>query len=150
MYLLEREQIIPATLDEAWSFFSNPQNLAKITPPDLGFEVLDRETDTIHDGQELEYRVTPLPGMKTRWVSRITGVDEPRGFTDEQKVGPYRMWRHEHRFERTDDDRVRIVDTVRYRMPFGWLGRLVHAVLVRPRLERIFDFRKRVLKERFK
>ena len=150
IHALKREQVIHATLEEAWRFFSSPRNLAKITPPSLDFRIIGEVPERMHAGQLIEYCVRPLLGIPMSWVTEITLVDEPRCFVDEQKRGPYRMWRHVHHFEDLEDGRVRILDGVTYALHFGWLSAPVHRWVVRPQLKRIFDHRQETVAGLFK
>ncbi|NIP83831.1 MAG: CDP-paratose 2-epimerase, partial [Gemmatimonadetes bacterium] len=127
-YTLHRVQRVPAPLDETFDFFSRPENLARITPPWLGFRMVSDDVD-MREGLRIEYRVRPL-GLPWRWVSEITVWDPPRRFVDEQVTGPYARWRHEHRFGITGGG-TEVTDTVTYALPFGPIGRLAHALLVR-------------------
>lgn len=149
IHLLEQTQLIHAPLARCWAFFSDPHNLAQITPPDLGFEVLGPLPPAIHPGLMIRYRVRPLLGLPMRWLTEITHVENGRYFVDEQRLGPYRLWHHEHTFEALDPRRTRVHDRVHYALPGGWLGNLVHPFLVRPRLEQIFAFRTRAVERLF-
>lgn len=140
MYVIERTQDLPVSLVEAWDFFSSPKNLAKITPKDLGFEVLGAVPEHMYEGLFIHYKVSPLFGIRMKWTTEITHVKEHRYFVDEQRMGPYRIWHHEHFFEETAEG-VRMRDVVHYALPFGILGQLVHPWVVKPRLEEIFNFR---------
>jgi ligand-binding SRPBCC domain-containing protein len=140
LHQLHREQIIPASLDIVWDFFSNPNNLNQITPPDLYFEIyLGRDQD-MYQGQLIAYRIQLLPLVKTNWLTEITQVKKPFFFADQQHLGPYTFWNHEHHFQ-TVEGGVKMVDLVTYQLPFGPLGEVVHKLWVDPRLKRIFDFR---------
>jgi ligand-binding SRPBCC domain-containing protein len=149
IHQLERRQIIHASMAEAWDFFSSPKNLSRITPPSLGFEVLTNVPARMYPGLMIQYRVRPLLGFPVTWVTEITQVQEPRFFVDEQRVGPYRMWHHEHHFEDLGDGRVRMTDRVTYALRMRWLMGPVHAWVVRPELEKIFAFREKVVEELF-
>ncbi len=141
IHTLEHTQTLPATLDACWRFFSDPRNLSRITPPELGFEVLSRLPPQMYPGMVIEYRVRPLFGIPLTWLTEITQVDEPHSFVDEQRIGPYRIWHHEHRFTDAGDGTVVMHDKVTYALPFGPFGELAHPLLVAPQLRRIFDFR---------
>lgn len=136
------------SVDAAWAFLSDPRNLATITPPDMGFEVLGEPEPLTYAGQIIEYRVRPLLGIPVHWVTEITHVDAPHFFVDEQRFGPYAFWHHQHRL-RAVEGGVEMTDIIHYRLPLGPLGRLVEPLLVRPRLAAIFAHRQRVLAERF-
>jgi ligand-binding SRPBCC domain-containing protein len=148
IYLLETRQLIPADLDTVWAFFATPRNLNEITPPDLHFTFVRGGDEPMYAGQIIEYRVTVFPSIPARWVTQITHVEPKRRFIDEQRVGPYRLWIHEHRFEPVEGG-VLMADRVTYALPFGALGRLVHRMLVRRRLEYIFAYRRRRIAEIF-
>ena len=150
VHVLETSQVIPATIERAWEFFSDPRNLAKITPPELDFTILTTLPERVYPGMMIEYRVRPLLGIPARWVTEITHVEPENFFVDEQRIGPYRIWHHEHHFKQLDGDRIEIRDRVTYVLPFGPLGDLVHPFHVKPQLERIFAFRGKAVVELFR
>jgi ligand-binding SRPBCC domain-containing protein len=128
-----------------FAFFSDPRNLARITPPWLRFRVV--EADPLDRGARLEYRIR-WSLLRVRWVTRITRWEPPREFEDVQEVGPYRSWTHTHRFTE-ENGGVTMHDYVAYELPLGLLGRLVHRLRVRRQLEEIFEFRRRAIAEIF-
>lgn len=144
LHVLRRRLVLPTGLDEAWAFFSNPANLRRITPPEMGFEVTSAPQDETYAGMIITYRVRPLLRIPITWVTEITHVREPSFFVDVQRFGAYRFWHHEHHF-RAVPGGVECEDIVHYALPFGLLGRIVHALFVRRQLERVFDYRERVL-----
>ena len=140
MYLLERDQQIRTTIREAWDFIRTPQNLNRITPPDLEFEIVSNVPDRMYNGLIIEYLITiPFFGRQ-KWIAEIQHIREPFSFVDKQKQGPYKHWHHYHELIETENG-VRIIDKVYYEMPLGILGRLLHFIIIRKTLERIFDFR---------
>jgi ligand-binding SRPBCC domain-containing protein len=139
-YTLERQQSIRRPLAEVFAFYAEPGNLALITPRWLGFRIVTPGALAMRRGLTIEYRVHPL-GVPQRWVSEITEYDPPHRFVDEQRHGPYASWHHEHRFAATSTGGTLITDRVTYALPFGPLGRIAHALLVRRQLESIFDYR---------
>jgi ligand-binding SRPBCC domain-containing protein len=148
LYRLSRCQHLPVDPERAWAFFAEPRNLPRITPGWLRFRLNAPPDGPMHPGLILSYRLTPLWRLPCRWVSEITHVDPPRLFVDEQRLGPYRLWHHLHRFEAAAGG-VTIHDVVHYALPYGPLGRLLHYALVRKRLQAIFDFRRERLAELF-
>lgn len=149
IHTLESSQVIRASVEAAWDFFSDPRNLAKITPPELDFTIVSTLRERIHAGMMIEYRVRPLLGIPVRWLTEITSVDPGRSFVDEQRIGPYRIWHHEHHFKPLDAARTEVTDKVTYVLPFDPLGDLFHGLLVEPQLKTIFSFRERVVNELF-
>ena len=149
IHVLRSAQIIPASLDACWAFFSDPRNLPEITPPALGFQVLSDLPPVIHPGLMIEYRVRPLLGLPVTWLTEITHVASPHYFVDEQRVGPYALWHHEHHFTALPGGRTEIRDLVHYVLPLGWLGDLVHPILVAPQLAKIFAHREKAVATRF-
>lgn len=149
MHLLLQEQWLPLGVEEAWSFFSTPDNLARITPPDMGFVIrAPFSPHPLHVGQRIHYTVSPLLRIPLRWVTLITEVEEPHRFVDTQEKGPYRLWRHQHTFTAKDGGTL-MHDRVEYELPFGVLGHLAHVLLVKRRLERIFAYRRSTLERLF-
>lgn len=148
IHSLYRKSILRMPLKEAWAFFSNPKNLPEITPPDLNFKLTCSAPEVMYPGLIISYRVSPFCGIPVTWVTEITHIIEGSYFVDEQRVGPYRMWHHEHHF-RAHEDGVEMIDQVHYVLPFGILGEAVHRLLVRSRVEEIFNFREKALVERF-
>jgi ligand-binding SRPBCC domain-containing protein len=140
IYKLEDTQIVPASIAKTWEFFSQPLNLREITPPGFGFEVQGNPGKKIYQGQLIEYRVRPLFGIPMRWLTEITHVREQEYFCDEQRVGPYRIWHHEHFFEKAAGGTL-MRDLVTYVLPFGLPGRIA-LPLVRARLRAVFDYRR--------
>lgn len=149
IYTLERRQTVHASLQRCWDFFSDPRNLARITPPELGFEIIGDLPAAISPGLMIEYRVRPLFGIPVTWLTEITQAEPPVRFVDEQRVGPYRIWHHEHGFRDLGDGRVELHDLVHYQLPAGPLGGLIHPWFVRPQLRRIFSHREKVVAELF-
>ncbi|MGF7138915.1 SRPBCC family protein [Roseimarinus sediminis] len=148
IYTLEATQRLPMPLHEAWDFFSSPANLARITPPEMGFNITSGNTKKAYEGQIITYKIGILPFVKSNWVTEITRVRENEIFIDEQRFGPYRMWHHEHWFT-ADGDGTMMFDKVSYKIPFGWLGQLVHALFIKRKLRQIFTFRHHTLRRLF-
>ena len=148
-YRLRRIQQLYCDLDTAWSFFSSPHNLSIITPKEMKFTVLTNFVDkTIHEGMLIDYTVSPLFGIKLKWRTCITQVDYKNSFTDFQVKGPYAYWNHFHEFI-PNKDGVLMKDTVDYQLPYGLLGRILHRLLVKNKLEYIFKYRYNVLEKLF-
>ena len=134
-------QKIPVPLEKAWAFFANPANLAQITPPSMDFRVISKwHGDRIYAGQIIEYKVRPLFGWPMYWMTEIVQVQDQTYFIDEQRKGPYRLWHHQHHFREIEGG-VEMTDTVHYLVPLGWLGRLMNRLIVRKKLEAIFQYR---------
>ncbi|HET9066595.1 MAG TPA: SRPBCC family protein [Gemmatimonadales bacterium] len=136
---------LPGQLPDVFAFFKDPNNLAKLTPPWLGFTILDTTDAEVRQGTEIRYKISLL-GIPLTWHSRITAYEENSHFADEQLSGPYTAWFHSHAFQQLPDG-VQMTDTVAYRLPFGQLGRLVHWLVVRHQLRAIFDYRTTAIAE---
>jgi ligand-binding SRPBCC domain-containing protein len=144
IYTLHKKQQLPITLDKAWEFLSNPKNLAIITPDYMSFKIMSKIDRPLYTGQIIQYIVTPLLGLKTKWVSEITHIEEKKYFVDEQMYGPYALWHHKH-FVKEIEGGVELEDIIDYKVPLGILGQLVHPFLVKPKLEEIFNYRQEKL-----
>jgi len=148
VHYLIREQIVPTPQQKVWDYFCDPQNLNAITPPDMNFEILQGADSKMYPGQLIEYRVEFVRGIRSRWLTEIAHVRAGEYFVDEQRVGPYRFWYHEHGFQDTPMG-TRMTDRVTYVVPFDVLGDLLNAVWIGKRLEQIFDFRRQKIIELF-
>lgn len=146
VFKLQRKQFLPISVEQAWDFLSDPKNLSKITPPDMGFEVTSELPSKMFAGMIITYTVKPLLGIPVSWVTEITHVNEPYYFVDEQRFGPYSFWHHSH-FIHPVEGGVEMDDIIYYKLPFGFLGAIVEPFLVKPRLEHIFSYRKQVLEK---
>jgi len=148
-HTLFREQQLNCDLATAWKFFSSANNLSEITPKDMGFIVLtEMENDEIYEGMIIDYYVSPLFGIKMKWQTEITHVDFQKSFIDFQNKGPYKLWNHHHEFI-PNKEGVLMRDTIEYELPLGFLGEIAHRLFVRKKLEHIFDYRFRVLRNLF-
>lgn len=148
MYQLKRVQKLPIDVQTAWDFFSSPKNLAAITPDELGFTILSELPEKMYPGMFIKYKVTPLLGIPLTWVTEITYIEELHFFVDEQRVGPYDIWHHQHFFKEIPGG-VEMTDIVDYKLPFGPIGNLFHPILVKSKLAHIFDYRWHKLIELF-
>lgn len=144
IYTLHTKQKLPISLEEAWLFLSSPKNLEVITPETMGFKTISGDDRDIFPGQIIEYTVSPLLGIKMKWVTEITHVIDKKYFVDEQRFGPYAFWHHKH-FLKEIPGGVEMEDIVHYKLPMGILGQLVHPFLVKPKLEEIFEYRNKKL-----
>lgn len=148
-YRFYREQKLHASTEELWEFISSPKNLKEITPPHMGFDITTPNLpEKMYPGMVISYKVRPLLGIKTDWVTEITHVQEGRYFVDEQRIGPYTLWHHEHFLEPTEDG-VLMKDIITYQPPFGVLGALANSLFIKKQLNAIFDYRRRVLEKRY-
>ena len=145
---LKVTQVLDMSIDEAWDFFSNPQNLSEITPKDMGFNITSEISNQMYPGQIISYKVSPVLGIKLNWVTEITHVNNKIFFVDEQRFGPYKMRHHEHLFKKKGN-KTEVTDKVSFKAPFGIIGRLMNPVFIIPQLKKIFNYRYKLLEEKF-
>jgi ligand-binding SRPBCC domain-containing protein len=148
IYTLERRMTLPVGQAEAFSFFEDPRNLARITPPWLGFRIVNAAPVEMRQGAEIRYRIK-VAGIPLTWKTLITEYQPPSYFVDRQAAGPYRLWIHRHEFREAPGG-TEVSDRVDYALPFGWLGRIAHSLFVRRRLRQIFDYRHDALARAFR
>ena len=144
LYRLERNQFLPVSIETAWEFFSDPRNLPQITPDWLDLKITNRISAKMHAGMIISYRLKTLLGMPTTWITEITHVDEPEFFVDEMRSGPYRFWHHQHWFIKQNGG-LEMQDIVHYALKFGWLGQMLHNMVIRSKLVDILDYRQTAL-----
>jgi ligand-binding SRPBCC domain-containing protein len=149
IYIYKAEQLLKTDEMQAWNFFSDPANLARITPPSLDFRIMKMpKTSGIHNGMQIEYSVKPLFGIPFKWKTEIHSVVPGERFTDTQLSGPYKLWEHTHIFKHTRDG-ILMTDVIRYSLPLGFLGEIAHTLFVKNRISEIFDYRRKVLEKLF-
>ena len=148
VYKKETVQHINASIEECWAFFSSPRNLQKITPKTMGFQITDFDEKNMYAGQIIQYKVSPLAGLKLRWTTEITIVKDKEYFIDEQRFGPYALWHHKHFFEPTENG-VKMTDVVHYALPLGIIGQMMNALVVKNKLNEIFEYRVKAVNQIF-
>lgn len=145
--MLEQRHVVRGELADVFSFFKRPENLEWLTPPWLNFRILSSSDAEVRAGTRIKYRLR-LNGVPLTWESVISRYEENTLFVDEQVRGPYRRWVHLHGFRQVPGG-VEVSDRVEYALPFGPLGDLVHALVVRRQLDAIFAFRRRAMERAF-
>jgi len=150
LHAINRTQQLPVSIEKAWDFFTSPLNLSIITPPEMKFKILSpfNEGDKIYEGMLIDYYVSPLFHIPLRWQTEITKVEPLKFFIDEQRKGPYAFWHHEHHFREMNDG-VEMTDVVQWKVPVGFIGDLLNAIIIQKKVESIFSFREKKLIELF-
>lgn len=140
---------MPISLEEAWEFFSRPDNLKDITPSNLGFHIISKHHgERMYAGQVIEYIVKPIIGIPLYWMTEITHVVNKQYFIDEQRFGPYSLWHHQHHFKAIEGG-VEMTDMVHYKIPFWILGDIAQTLFVKKQVENIFKFRFKATEKKF-
>ncbi len=148
-YQFQREQYIHTSVEEIWDFISSPKNLKEITPKNMGFDIRTPNLPVkIYEGMIISYKVRPILGIPTNWVTEITHIRNQSYFVDEQRVGPYKLWHHQHLII-PEKNGVLMKDIVSYQPPFGILGKMANALFIKNKLIEIFDYRTQILNKIF-
>jgi len=149
MYQIKRIQNIPIELKKAWDFFSQPDNLKLITPDYLNFKILSKsDAGEMYPGMIITYTLSPLFHISINWATEISQVKEYKYFIDNQIKGPYKIWHHEHHFKETEQG-VEMRDILYYEIPYGFLGRFLHKLIIGKKVNEIFNYREQKIKELF-
>ena len=148
VHRFDTTHLLPMPRDEAWRFFSDPRNLARITPPAMAFTITSDVPDEVYPGLIITYRVRPIFNIPVAWVAEITHVVDRERFVDEQRAGPYTMWHHQHHF-RDVPGGTEMHDIVHYALPGGPIGDLINDRVVARKVAEIFDHRRRTLDDLF-
>ena len=136
------------TMHEAWQFFSSPYHLNEITPDFFHVTITSNVPENIYAGLMIRYQMKAVFNISMDWLSEVCHCDAPHYFVYQQRVGPFKFWSHEVRLTETDQGIV-LEDIMFYAMPFAWFGDLIHWLLIKNRLNRIFDTRRDYLQQRF-
>ena len=148
VYDLKVEQTLPISREEAWQFFSSPRNLDEITPKNLGFKITYMSSPNMYEGEIITYKIRMMPMVWISWVTEIKSVKEGESFIDQQLSGPYKLWHHLHQFEETSEG-VKMTDLVHYSIGFGPLDPIINKLYIKKKLNRIFQYRREVLSQKF-
>lgn len=149
MHILEREMLLNETVDKVWNFMATPLNLNELTPPDLDFKIISDLPETMSNGLLITYEIRiPVFGPH-RWLTEIKHIQDGVSFVDEQRIGPYKFWYHQHIIEPVGETTTRMIDRVTYQLPLGIFGEFVHHFWVSKMLEEIFAYRTTRLNEIF-
>ena len=147
IYTFKKEQFVPSDIDTVFEFFSRPENLEKITPKKMGFNIITPKPIEMKEGSIIDYTVKIL-GVPMRWRTIISSYKKNEYFVDEQLKGPYSYWHHKHYFEEVDGG-VMIIDEITYALPLEAFRIIVHPLIIEPQLNEIFDFRFQTIQDKF-
>ena len=148
-YQFQKKQFLKTDIETIWDFASSPANLKEITPDYMLFNIISKNLpEKMYPGMIIAYEVSPILNIKMKWLTEITQVKDKSFFIDEQRMGPYKMWHHQHLFEEQNDG-VLMTDIVTYIPPFGIVGNIANAVFIKKQLRNIFDYRYKVMDEKF-
>ena len=146
---IRKEQFLKANIDDVWKFISSPENLKLITPKYMNFIITSKNiVKKMYPGMIISYTVSPIFKFNLNWVAEITHMEENKFFVDEQRIGPYKMWHHQHIFMQHKNG-VLMTDIVSYQLPLGFIGRIINAMFIKQRLDSIFNYRFRELEKIF-
>lgn len=149
IYYFRTEHLLPVSIDQAWDFFSSSKNLALITPPEMDFKILSRHDEKeIYEGMLIDYTIKPVFGIPLNWQTEIFNINKPHSFTDRQLWGSYKIWEHTRTFIQQEYG-VLLEDEIKYQIPFGIIGQLVHKLFVKEKVKEIFQFREKALDKIF-
>jgi ligand-binding SRPBCC domain-containing protein len=150
LYSLQTKQFIKSDMETVWLFISSPINLSVITPSQMGFDIISKKEDAekMYAGQIIEYFVKPILGIKMYWATEITHVRYLEYFVDEQRVGPYKIWHHQHFINKVEGG-VEMADIVHYKPPFGIFGKMANFLFIKRQLKTIFHYRFNKINEIF-
>jgi ligand-binding SRPBCC domain-containing protein len=148
MYQIKKTQLVKTDLTSCWNFFSSPKNLQKITPDYMGFDIKTELPEKMYEGLMIAYNVKPLFNIPMEWITEIKYVHEKKFFVDEQRKGPYKIWHHEHHFKEVEGG-VEMTDIVTYELPLGFLGKIAHPIIVKKKLDEIFEYRFKTVDQLF-
>ncbi|MBS3914083.1 MAG: SRPBCC family protein [Bacteroidetes bacterium] len=136
-------------MDAVWKYMSAPDNLIYLTPDSMNMQITNGNPEGVmYPGMVITYSLTPLFGIRVLWVTEIAHVEDGRYFVDEQRFGPFKFWHHKHFLEEKEGG-VLMRDKVDYKLPFGFIGRLFGARIVRNKLKKIFEYRRLALEKIF-
>jgi len=146
---IHREQLVKTDINTLWEFMSSPKNLETITPESMMFKITSKnKEEKMYPGMIITYIVSPLLKIKLTWMTEITQVKEKSFFIDEQRLGPYTMWHHQHIFKQTEEG-VLMKDIITYIPPFGIIGKIANFLFIKNKVNQIFNYRNKKIDSLF-
>jgi len=146
---IHREQLVKTDINTLWDFMSSPKNLETITPESMMFKITSKNKDEkMYPGMIITYIVSPLLKIKLTWMTEITQVKEKSFFIDEQRLGPYTMWHHQHIFKQTEEG-ILMKDIITYIPPFGIIGKIANFLFIKSKVNQIFNYRNKKIDSLF-
>ena len=146
---IHREQLVKTDINTLWDFMSSPKNLETITPESMMFKITSKNKDEkMYPGMIITYIVSPLLKIKLTWMTEITQVKEKSFFIDEQRLGPYTMWHHQHIFKQTEEG-ILMKDIITYIPPFGIIGKIANFLFIKNKVNQIFNYRNKKIDSLF-
>jgi ligand-binding SRPBCC domain-containing protein len=124
--------------EAVFRFHERPDAMRLLTPWWSGARVV-QPAASLRDGERAVIRLGLGP-LRLDWVAEHAEYDPPRSFADVQVSGPFRAWRHTHRFLPVGGGTL-LRDEVEYEAPGGLLAPLLDRLVVRPMLGRLFAYR---------
>jgi len=149
MYSLSSKNKINTTINNAWSFFTKPKNLSKLSPENVKFKIISGKSDSFYEGKIISYKIKILPFIHINWTTEITKIIENKLFIDKQIFGPYKLWVHEHHFTKNNDGSITISDKIKYKLYLHPFSKILHKLFIKKKLFSIFTFRRTKIKEIF-
>jgi ligand-binding SRPBCC domain-containing protein len=134
---------INAPVDAVFHFHDDTRNLIKITPPSIKVSFTTRGAQGL--GQDIFLSVRQFGLLTTSWHVQITEYQPPTRMVDEQIKGPFASWKQSRVIAATQDGST-LTDIVDYTLPFGPVGRLIDALVVRKQIEAMFEYRQQATK----
>lgn len=132
---------LPVPVETALAWHANLGAFERLTPPWVDVRAVDgRGTNAPGDWKRLRLGKGPV-GID--WTLVHEASDGDAGFVDVQQAGPFRSWRHEHRFTPAADGQSVLEDRIMYALPRTLPGRAIADRLVQRQLEQTFRFRHR-------
>jgi ligand-binding SRPBCC domain-containing protein len=149
VHSLNHKQWLPIPVQETWAFFSSPRNLEEMMPSSRGFKIVSLPSESLYEGEIIEYSVKVFPGVWIPWISEVKALKEGESFVDDQISGPFKFWHHRHSFEEKDGGTL-VRDLIHYSVGFGPLGEIARQLVVKNQLEEMFEHRRVTLDAKFK
>ena len=131
--------VVDAPIDKVWGFYTDLHHLEVITPKEIDFKIIESNSDQITQGQTASLSGKLMTRMT--WKTKITSC-KPYTYVDEMSEGLFKHWMHTHVFQKIAENQTRIIDEIKFELPFGYIGRLFERY-AQNRLEKIFAYRQR-------
>lgn len=142
MRTFKQSFIVKSPIEKVWHFYTDAKHLEIITPKEIELKIISTTNQNIVQGQEIWVSGKIFEKIRRKkWHSKITFL-RAHEYIDEMLSGPFKKWRHLHRFRNIDGKQTEIIDEVEFELPYSILGKLFEGYAYK-QLQKIFEYRKR-------
>jgi ligand-binding SRPBCC domain-containing protein len=120
-------------------------HMASVPKNSMESAIAGKTSGLIDFNESVTWRAKHL-GLYFEMTVKITQLNAPFSFTDEQIKGPFKKMKHQHRFF-TFENATEMRDEFYFESPLGFIGKLVNYLFLKKYMTNLLNERNRYMKE---